>query len=119
MVIRLTDGSMHFLLAGDIQKKSEQKLVTGQSTLAAEFLKVPHHGSKTSSTPDFVAAVAPRFAAISAGEGNPFGHPAEPTLERYEQARVRLLRTDRDGEVIAMTDGSYISVQTFAELNHR
>jgi competence protein ComEC len=119
MVIRLTDGSIHFLLAGDIQKKSEQKLVAGDSTLAAEFLKVPHHGSKTSSTPNFVAAVAPRFAAISAGEGNPFGHPAEPTLERYEQARVRLLRTDRDGEVIAMTDGSYISVQTFAELNHR
>ena len=59
LVLRFEDGSVRFLLAGDIQKKVEQRLVKEDAEIAADFLKVPHHGSKTSSTPDFVAAVAP------------------------------------------------------------
>ena len=68
-----------------------------------------------SSTPDFVAAVAPKVAVVSAGEANPFGHPASGTVERYAQASVRLLRTDRDGAVTAITDGRALTVTTFAE----
>jgi competence protein ComEC len=114
LVLRLEDGSVRFLLAGDIQKKVEQRLVREDAEIAADFLKVPHHGSKTSSTPDFVAAVAPKVAVVSAGEANPFGHPAPGTVERYTQAGVRLLRTDRDGAVTALTDGHALTVTTFA-----
>ena len=115
LVLRLEDGSVRFLLAGDIQKKVEQRLVKENPGITADFLKVPHHGSKTSSTPDFVAAVAPKVAVVSAGEANPFGHPAPGTVERYAQAGVRLLRTDRDGAVTAITDGHGLTVTTFAE----
>jgi competence protein ComEC len=115
LVLRLEDGNVRFLLAGDIQKKVEQRLVKEDAEISADFLKVPHHGSKTSSTPDFVAAVAPKVAVVSAGEANPFGHPAPGTVERYAQAGVRLLRTDRDGAVTAITDGHTLTVATFAE----
>ena len=119
LVLRLEDGAVRFLLPGDIQKKVEQRLVAEHADLSADFLKVPHHGSKTSSTPDFIAAVAPKVAVVSDGEANPFGHPAPGTVERYAQAGVRLLRTDRDGAVTAITDGRAMAVTTFAELHPR
>ena len=117
IVMRLTDGRLHLLLTGDIEKRSVSALVGGHAPLAAEFLKVPHHGGKTSSTEPFLAAVAPRIAVVSVGEANPFGHPAEAILERYEHAGVSLLRTDRDGAVTATTDGQNLEVHTFAELH--
>jgi competence protein ComEC len=117
IVVRLTDGRLHLLLTGDIEKRSESALVNEHAPLAAEFLKVPHHGGKTSSTEAFLAAVVPRIAVVSVGESNPFGHPAEAVLERYEQAGVRLLRTDHDGAVTALTDGQNLEVRTFAELH--
>ena len=115
LVLRITDGSLHFLLTGDAQQRSENALVASHSPLAADFLKVPHHGSKTSSTEGFVAAVAPRVAVVSVGEGNPFRQPAETTVERYARAGVRLLRTDCDGEVTAASDGRTLSVRAFSE----
>jgi len=119
IVLRLRDGQMRFLLPGDIEKKVETKLLEDHAPLAADFLKVPHHGSKTSSTEAFLAAVAPRVAVVSVGEANPFGHPAEAVIERYEQAGVRLLRTDRDGAVTALTDGRSLEVHAFMELHSK
>jgi len=115
LVLRLMDGSVRFLLAGDIQERVEERLVADRAPLAADFLKVPHHGSKTSSTPAFLSAVEPRVAVISVGEANPFGHPSEDVIERYERAGVRLLRTDRDGAVTALTDGRSVAVHAFAD----
>jgi competence protein ComEC len=115
MVMRLGDGAVHFLLTGDIERNAESGIVDENVPLAADFLKVPHHGSKTSSTDAFLAAVAPRVAVASVGESNPFGHPAEPVVERYERVGVRFLRTDRDGAVTALTDGYDLAVSTFAE----
>ena len=106
---------MHFLLPGDAQQRSEDELVGKHAPLAADFLKLPHHGSKTSSTEAFLAAVAPRVAVVSVGDANPFGRPAETIIERYAHDGVRLLRTDRDGAVTALTDGQNLSVQTFLE----
>jgi competence protein ComEC len=115
LTLRIEDGRVSFLLPGDIQKKVEQRLVAEHAQLAADFLKVPHHGSKTSSTPDFLAAVAPKVAVVSAGEANPFGHPAPSTIERYSQAGVKVLRTDRDGAVTALTDGQTMRVTSYGE----
>jgi len=115
LVMRITDGSESFLLPGDIEKKVENELVDEHAALAANFLKVPHHGSKTSSTDAFVGAVGPRVAVVSVGEGNQFGHPVDSVVERYARAGVRFLRTDRDGAVTAVTDGSGLVVHSFVE----
>jgi beta-lactamase superfamily II metal-dependent hydrolase len=115
LVMRITDGSESFLLPGDIEKKAENELVDEHGPLAANFLKVPHHRSKTSSTDAFVGAVAPRVAVVSVGEGNQFGHPVASVVERYAQAGVRFLRTDKDGAVAAVTDGRELVVRSFVE----
>ncbi|HTX14262.1 MAG TPA: ComEC/Rec2 family competence protein [Candidatus Baltobacteraceae bacterium] len=115
LVMRLTDGQVHFLLTGDIQKQTEEKLVAEQIPLAADFLKVPHHGSKTSSTDAFLTAVAPRVAVMSLGEANAFGHPAPEIVERYQHDGVRLFRTDHDGAITAATDGRSLDVQAYGD----
>ena len=112
LLMRIQDGAESFLLPGDIEKKVENQLVDEHAPLAANFLKVPHHGSKTSSTDAFVGAVAPR---VSVAEGNQFGHPVESVVERYAQAGVRFLRTDRDGAVTALTDGHELVVRSFVQ----
>ena len=117
LVLRLSDGRVSYLLTGDIEGGAEKNIVEDLDQVQSDFLKVPHHGSKTSSTEEFLSAVAPRVAAVSVGEGNSFGHPAESVVERYEDAGIRLLRTDRDGAITASTDGQNLFVQTFRE-NH-
>jgi competence protein ComEC len=119
LVMRIQDGDESFLLPGDIEKKVENELVDEHAPLAANFLKVPHHGSKTSSTDAFVGAVGPRVAVVSVGEGNQFGHPVDSVVERYAHAGVRFLRTDRDGAVTSLTDGHELVVRTFVEEHPR
>ena len=114
VVLRLSYGSIHFLLSGDIEKGAENTLVDEHQPLSAEFLKVPHHGSKTSSTEEFLDAVAPRVAVISVGEDNPYGLPYSATVQRYQEKKIRLLRTDENGAVIASTDGRSLFVSDFA-----
>ena len=97
----------------------ENELVDEQAPLAADFLKVPHHGSKTSSTDAFVGAVAPKVAVVSVGEGNQFGLPVDAWWSVMRQAGVRFLRTDRDGAVTAITDGHDLVMHTFAEEHPR
>ncbi|MGH9735155.1 MAG: DNA internalization-related competence protein ComEC/Rec2 [Candidatus Acidiferrales bacterium] len=115
LVMHITDGERQFLLTGDIERDVESKLVAENAQLASDVLKVPHHGSKTSSTESFVEAVRPKLAIISVGLYNPFGHPAPSVAERYKQDGVRLLRTDRDGAVTVVTDGRDLSVRTFVD----
>jgi len=115
LVLRLEDGRVAFLLPGDIEYRVEDELVTDGDPLAAEFLKVPHHGSRTSSTTKFIDAVSPQVAVISAGEGNPFGHPNPGVVQRYKEQKTRLLETDRDGAVTALTDGTTLSIHTYRE----
>ena len=89
------------LLTGDLEARGESALVSrwGEEALACDLLKVAHHGSKGSTTPRFLAAASPRLALVSAGAGNPYGHPAEPVLRRLAVRGTPLLRTDRDGMV--------------------
>ena len=86
LVMRLADGRFHFLLTGDIEQRVEDRLVAEHAELASDFLKVPHHGSKTSSTKVFVAAVTPRVAVVSVGESNRSGIRQQ---QRWNVTRMR------------------------------
>jgi len=119
VVLRLQDGAIRFLLPGDIEKQVENTLKQEHEPLAADFLKVPHHGSKTSSTEPFLDAVAPRIAVISVGEGNSYGLPNAETVERYGAKGIKLLQTDQSGAVTASTDGRTLTVQTFVSAHVR
>jgi competence protein ComEC len=114
LVLRLADGAESFLLAGDVERPSERRILAEEQPVQINFLKVAHHGSKTSTTEPFLAAAHPAFAAISAGRDNIFGHPSPEVTERLEAAGVRVFRTDRDGAITASTDGTTLSVSTFA-----
>jgi competence protein ComEC len=109
VVLVLEHGAVRLLLTGDIEKQGEEALASG----TALVLKVPHHGSRSSSAPRFVAAVSPRVAIVSAGRRNAFGHPHPEVVERYERKGALVLRTDRDGAVNVSTDGNRVWVSTF------
>ncbi|MGE0227403.1 MAG: DNA internalization-related competence protein ComEC/Rec2 [Dehalococcoidia bacterium] len=104
LVLLLTVGDRRILLPADIESDGEQWLVRSGLDLRADALVVPHHGSATSSGPDFVAAVDPAVAIISVGASNPFGHPSATVLARYLSAAV--LRTDEDGDITLTSDGT-------------
>jgi competence protein ComEC len=85
------------LLAGDIEAAQEARLVASGTDLRADVLLMPHHGSKTSSTPDFLDAVQPQFALTQAGYRNRFGHPAPSVLARYRERGITVLESARCG----------------------
>jgi competence protein ComEC len=96
-VLRISNGTRAALLAGDIEKAQEAQLVAAGASLKADWLLVPHHGSKTSSTPGFLDAVAPQVAVFQAGYRNRFGHPAREVLERYAERNIQVLDSPRCG----------------------
>jgi competence protein ComEC len=96
---------------GDAEAEEEKDLLRlDPARLRADVLKVGHHGSRTSSSAPFLAAVGPREAVISAGVRNRFGHPAPGTLQALARAGARVWRTDRDGAVTVTTDGHALRV---------
>jgi competence protein ComEC len=97
------------LLAGDLEKKMEDFIAT--ESPRADLLKVAHHGSNTSTTPELLAAVKPTFAVISAGYGNAFGHPRREVLQRLQQAHVRTYRTDLLGATTFLLDGKTVTAK--------
>ena len=98
-VLKVSAGERAMLLTGDIERPSEMELVArNASALAADVLLVPHHGSRSSSGAEFLAAVRPSVAVVPAGYRNRFGHPHPEVLERL--AALKLLRTDHDGAVV-------------------
>jgi competence protein ComEC len=113
VVLRLKDGENSLLLTGDIERAVERSILVNGDELAANFLKVPHHGGRTSSTPAFLQAVHPTIAAISVGEANPYGDPSPDAVERILAEGTRLFRTDRDGAVTITTDGRSMNVRSF------
>jgi competence protein ComEC len=115
LVMRLTDGAQSFLLAGDIERPSERKILDEGQRVEVNFLKIAHHGSRTSTTDAFLSAAHPAFGAISVGRDNSFGHPSPEVVDRLESAGVRVYRTDRDGAITASTDGATLKVRTFLE----
>ena len=113
MVIRMSYGPATVLFAGDLEAKGERELIASGADLRATILKVPHHGSRTSSSPPFLAAVAPEVAVISLGYHNRFNFPAAEVIERYHDAGVTLLRTDEDGAISMDLDGGALRLWSF------
>jgi competence protein ComEC len=112
LVMRVAWGSTSFLLTGDVEHLVEEQLVEHQHLLHADVLKVAHHGSKTSSSAEWLDAVKPAFALVSVGLDNRFRHPNPQVLERFEERHVSLWRTDRDGLIRVISDGKRIQVET-------
>ncbi len=112
VVLELAFGEFSALMTGDAEAPVEAALVSRGGLPPVDVLKVGHHGSHSSSTPAFLAAVDPAIAVISAGKDNEYGHPAPETLAAL--AGRTILRTDRDGDVEIVTDGRTLRVRTDA-----
>jgi competence protein ComEC len=111
-VMKLSHGAHSLLLTGDAEHHAEEALLAqAKGELDADFLKVGHHGSRTSTTAPFLAAISPRHASTSCGIRNTFGHPHAPTLETLAAQAVRVLRLDQVGSIRWQTDGSRESVR--------
>lgn len=93
------------LLMADAEARLERQLIAAGNSLESDLLKVGHHGSKTSSREEFLRAVRPRLAVISAGRRNRYGHPHQEVLDRLESLSILVLRTDQDGDITLVSDG--------------
>jgi competence protein ComEC len=112
IVCRLQYGETAYLFAGDSEFEEEGRMLHERAALKADVLKVGHHGSATSSGSGFLSAVSPRWAIVSCGRHNRYGHPAPGTISRLQTAGARVFRTDLDGGIVAESDGHSITFST-------
>jgi competence protein ComEC len=113
LVLRLTYGERSVLLTGDVERVIERGMLDAGELRTTDVLKVAHHGSRTSSSEEFLETVHPAFAVISAGAENSYGHPHRQVVERLEQGHAEVVRTDRNGMITIRTDGHRIFVDKF------
>jgi len=112
-VLLIKKGMRSILFTGDIEKAAEQELVRSGDLVKVDVVKVPHHGSRTSSTPPFVAATAPTWAIISVGRTSMFGHPHAEVVQRWQANGATVLTTGVSGTISISTDGSDLVVDRF------
>ena len=110
IILKLTYGNTSFLFTGDTTSIIEKQIL--DKDIESDVLKVAHHGSKYSSSAHFLKKVDPKYAVISCGNDNTYDHPNSLTLKKLERMNVKTYRTDRDGTVIAVSDGNNISFET-------
>jgi competence protein ComEC len=108
-------GMVRFLLVGDAERAEEDWLLARHAQLRADVLKVGHHGSSTSSSDEFLAAVHPALAVISVGAGNKYGHPSGDVIHALAQIGAEVLRTDEAGTIVVRSDGARIEVEAKGE----
>jgi len=108
IVSRLTFGQASVLLMGDAGQNVEKEILAQKNELKSNVLKIGHHGSKYSSSSEFLDKVRPQYAIISVGKGNKFGHPHNETLNRLFEINAKVLRTDNDGDIKCTSDGNKI-----------
>ncbi len=117
LVLRMSYGGTSALLEGDAEAPSEARMLA-EGGLKSDLLKIGHHGSRTSTTPAFLAAVAPDWAAISVGRRNFYGHPRREVLEELEAAHAATYRTDMLGLTSFYLDGTHVTAQPLAASSH-
>jgi competence protein ComEC len=119
-VLRISTGAQHILLAGDIEDNSEQRLINERAgKLPASLLVVPHHGSRSSSSYEFVAAVLPDYAVFTVGYRNRFGHPKPEIAQRYADSGAQLLRSDEDGAILVEMNAQGLQVERYRKTHRR
>lgn len=113
IVCKMTYGTFSMMFTGDAQKEAEEQILKQYKgeQLQSNVLKVGHHGSKTSSSPAFVAAVKPSDATISCGVNNQYKFPHKPTLDTLKKYHVNVYRTDKDGMISIISDGSSYEIK--------
>ncbi len=115
IVLKITYKNFSVLFTGDIETFAEMDLLELKETLRSTVLKVAHHGSATSTSLPFLSMVLPEVAVISCGRGNPFGHPHDDTKIKLEKNRVKIYRTDYNGNITIKTDGEKYKVNVEKE----
>jgi len=113
IISKLVFGKNSFLFTGDAYKNVEGELINKKAEIDSDVLKVSHHGSKTSSSEEFIKSVSPQIAVISAGIGNKYGHPHQEVLELLEKYDIKVSRTDKDGDIKIISDGKNYEVSNF------
>ena len=108
MSLILDYGDTSFLFSGDCEEEAEQDMLANGLNLDVDVYQVGHHGSKSSSTEEFLDAMSPEYAVISCEEGNSYGHPHAKTLNNLRARGIRVFRTDEQGSIVACSDGKTI-----------
>lgn len=111
-VVKLSYGDHTFIFTGDAEEQSEKEQIDSGAELRADVLKLGHHGSSSSSSKVYLDAVSPEFAVIMCGKDNSYGHPHKETLQKLEEAGVKVYRTDQMGNIIISSDGESLSIIT-------
>ena len=112
LVLRIEYGKTSFLFTGDAETEQEKKLIKSGMELESTVLKVGHHGSSSSTSDAFLNKISPKYAVISVGGDNQYGHPTQETLDRLQKKEVELYRTDMQGMITCSSDGEKVSFQT-------
>jgi competence protein ComEC len=113
VVVRIVYGNRAFLLTGDIESDAERQLLAGGGTVRSDVVKVPHHGSRTSSINEFVQATGAEYAVISVGRHSRFGHPHKEVVDRWSTSGAKVMTTGERGMISASTNGSDLAVSTY------
>ncbi len=117
IVLMITYGETKFLFTGDAEREAEQIILNSGADLSAALLKVGHHGSETSTTYPFLREIMPKYAVISVGEDNTYGHPTENTLSRLRDTGAKVYRTDMQGDICCISDGKNVTVSAERNAN--
>ena len=112
-VVQVSYGKYSFLFTGDLPVQGEEDMIQSGNDISSVVLKVGHHGARSSSTVEFLKAVDPKYAVISVGRNNSFGHPHEDTIHRLLAQHSKIYRTDQHGAIVFKTNGKTMSVDTF------
>jgi len=109
VVTKIKYGNNSFLFTGDMESEAEKDILNAGFNLESDLLKVAHHGSSSSTTQSFLEAVKPKYGIISVGSDNDYGHPSSFTLQRLKDYGVKIYRTDKQGTIIAVSNGQKIT----------
>lgn len=112
VVMKIIYGNTSFLFTGDAEREEEKEILDKEFDLSADVLKVGHHGSKNSTTYPFLRETMPKYAVISVGADNSYGHPTEDVLSRLRDVGAVVYRTDTQGDIIAESDGKTVTIKS-------
>lgn len=108
IVLKIRFGDNSFLFEGDAEKISEEEILASNEDISADVIKIGHHGSSSSSSEEYLDRVKPKFAVISCGKNNDYGHPHKATVELLKNKNIKIYRTDENGDIICVSDGRNI-----------